>query len=86
MNDALHVELPLEAMEFAQHQAADQGMSGAEEYVRELVMAARREHIRTQIAAALDEGLASPIVEMNAVDWDELRRTMRERSLGGGAN
>jgi hypothetical protein len=83
MSTVLSVELPEEIMEFVQHQAADLGLDDAGEYVRRLIADARVEHARARIAAALDEGLASPIVAMGEAEWEELRRHVRKHSQNG---
>jgi hypothetical protein len=81
MSEALNVELPPDVMAFAAMQAADRGLGGAGDYIRELVIAAQQEHDREQLSAEIRAGLASPIVDIRGEDWTRLREQSRNRGL-----
>lgn len=81
MNEALNVELPAEVMAFAAMQAADRGLGGAGDYIRELVIAAQQEYGREQFSTEIRAGLASPIVDVRSEDWARLREQAKNHGL-----
>jgi hypothetical protein len=48
-------------------------MSDAEDYIRFFVESARAEEARVELVAAIEEGLATPLIEVTPAHWQELR-------------
>jgi len=73
---------PLEA--FINEQVAHGGHASGEEYIRELIAAARREAALDRLEELIREGLATEASEMTPADWKELHEEL-ERRFGATA-
>lgn len=87
----LSIELPEDLRAKAEVRAAESGHKTVEDYLAALVKADANGagedygappglvfHTQKQLEAMLLEGIASPASEMTAVDWQELKRRVRE--------
>ncbi len=74
--NALTIELPDSAVEFARQQASARGFKSPEDFLATLVTDAQK-RLEDALIQGLDSGPSRP---MNAADWDQLKENVRSRS------
>ena len=76
----LNISLPESMRGFIDEQVARGEFSTASEFVRHLVREAQKRQAEDKLERLLIEGLDSgEPTEMTSEDWDDLRRTLRQR-------
>lgn len=73
------LSLPDDMKAFVESQAAAEGHESASDYVRALIRAAQREKGLQALESELQAGLASPLSEMTAADWSDIKAEARRR-------
>ena len=75
----IHIALPDSLEAFVEKQLAGGAYADVSEYVQALVRAHQKAKNRDDLELALLEGLeGGPSEEMNAADWRDIRRQVRE--------
>jgi antitoxin ParD1/3/4 len=78
--ETMNVALPENLKEYVLQQVAGGGYSSVSEYVRELIRSDQKRKAQERLETALLEGLDNgDLRELNAQDWDELRRRVWQR-------
>jgi antitoxin ParD1/3/4 len=76
----INVSLPEPLKLFVEEQVSKGGYGSVSEYLRELVLEARRRTERQELEAKLLKGLQAPISEMTTKEWTALRERILTRS------
>jgi antitoxin ParD1/3/4 len=76
---SMNISLPETLRTFVDEQVQTGGYGTASEYLRELIRAAQKQKAQEHLETLLLEGLQSPVSEMTAEDWKDIRREVRER-------
>ena len=76
---SMNVSLPEPLRQFVEEQVQTGGYGTASEYVRGLLREAQKLKAQERLEELLLEGLSSPVSEMTAQDWQEIRQEIRER-------
>lgn len=69
----VNVDLPPDLAEFVREEAVAYGDAGAEAFIQRLVSDALRAKEKDRLVGLLLEGIGSPMSDITADDWDELR-------------
>ena len=77
---SMNLSLPESLRLFVEEQAHKGGYGTASDYLRELILEAKRRAEREDLEAKLLAGLRSPTSEMTDADWSALRDRIMERS------
>ena len=81
----MKISLPESLEAFVEQQVASGKYANAEQYLGELIEADQKQRARERIGRLIQEGLDSgPATEMNAQDWEHIRREGMGRLQGGG--
>jgi len=76
---SMNVSLPEPLRDFVEEQVQTGGYGTASEYVRQLLREAQKQQAQERLEQLLLEGLNSPMSEMTAQDWHDIRREVAER-------
>ena len=71
---SMNISLPEPLRRFVDGQIAQGRYSSVSEYMRELIRADEKRKAEEELEARLLSGLASPLAEMDAGEWETLRR------------
>lgn len=75
----LTLSLPDEMKAFIEAQAARDGHTSVDEYVRTLVLQAQKREAKLELEAKLLEGMQGPFVPLTRGEWESMER----EALGG---
>ena len=81
----LNISLPDSLRDFIWAQVEGGSYGSASEYLRELVLEARRKQAKKELEAKLLEALKTPLREMTPKDWQALRDRARRGARKGEA-
>jgi antitoxin ParD1/3/4 len=76
---SMNISLPETLRTFVEEQVQTGGYGTTSEYLRELIREAQKQKAQEHLETLLLEGLQSPVSEMTAQDWKDIRREVRER-------
>ena len=81
---SMNVSLPEPLRDFVEQEVGSGGYGTVSEYVRELIREDQKRKAQQRLEALLLEGLNSPVREMHAQDWQDIRQAVQERLAGRG--
>lgn len=77
---SINISLPETMRAYIEEQVAQGGYSSVSEYFRELVRQDQKQRAKERLETMLLEGLNSgDATEMTVQDWEDIRKTIRER-------
>ncbi len=76
---SLTIELPADMKAFVDKQTSAQGFATADEYIFAVLAAEDVRQNREEIEKHLLEGLDSPATPMTKKDWQNLRKSLKEK-------
>jgi antitoxin ParD1/3/4 len=77
MQSTLNISLPPALRQWVRTQTQARGFETADELIRDLIRREREMTLRVQIDKRLEAAIKTPVSEMTAGDWDDIRRQGR---------
>ena len=79
---SMTISLPDELIAFIETQVAPEGYASADEYLRALLLKARKEKTRKELEAKLLKGLEGESTEMTREEWNSIENEAMEGLIG----
>jgi len=76
---SMTVSLPATQKDYVKEQATASGCSTPSEYIRRLIHADQKAREQEDLERKILEGLDSPVRQMTAADWKDLRATLKAK-------